>query len=418
MHDMTFSEGANCETTPGLLPLAEAVALALSQVSPSLQSERVSLVDAVGRIAAQDVLAPSAMPFFDNSAMDGFALRLADLASGDSLPLEGTVPAGAAPRDLPPGTALEIFTGAPVPQGADAVVMVENAQVTGKRVQFHRLPKTEENIRRAGSDQPLGARLVARGQRLAPLHVGLLAANGIADVAVARRPRVAVFSTGDELTGGGNPGRIHDANRPMLLALAREAGAETEDMGILPDDLTATTRALAALGDQFDLILTSGAVSMGGRDHMRDAIVAAGGTLTGWRVALKPGKPVAFGRIGKTAITGLPGNPFSAFTGFHLFARPQIARLSGAAPAPFATVPARAGFAWNRKPGRAEVFPARLAGHDPAGVPILERLGAGVSATLFPLAEADGLGLVAASTALVSEGDMIRWQPFCKGGLS
>lgn len=418
MHDNTFPEGASCEMTPGLLPLDEAVALALAQVSPIAPAERIPLAEAVGRVAAQDILAPAAMPLFDNSAMDGFALRLADLAGGDSLPLAGTVPAGAAPRDLPPGVALEIFTGAPVPQGADAVVMIENAHVASARVQFHHLPEAGDNIRRAGSDQPLGARLVARGQPLRPLHVGLLAANGITQVEVSRRPRVAVFSTGDELYGGGTtPGRIHDANRPMLLALAREAGAEAVDMGILPDDLATTTRTLFALGDQFDLILTSGAVSMGGRDHMRDAIVAAGGALTGWRVALKPGKPVAFGRTGKTAITGLPGNPFSACTGFHLFAGPQIARLSGAAPAPFASVPARAGFGWTRKPGRAEVFPARLTGHDPAGVPILERLGAGVSATLFPLADADGLGLVAASTALVCEGDMIRWQPFCTGGL-
>ena len=418
MHDMTSPEGASGETTPGLLPLDEAVALALAQVSPIAQAERIPLAEAVGRVAAKDILAPAAMPLFDNSAMDGFALRLSDLAGGDSLPLAGTVPAGAVPRDLPQGVALEIFTGAPVPQGADAVVMIENARVAGARVQFHRLPKAGDNIRRAGSDQPLGARLVARGQPLRPLHVGLLAANGITQVEVSRRPRVAVFSTGDELTGGGNPGRIHDANRPMLLTLAREAGAEAEDMGILPDDLPTTTRALFALGDQFDLILTSGAVSMGGRDHMRDAIVAAGGALTGWRVALKPGKPVAFGRIGKTAITGLPGNPFSAYTGFHLFAGPQIARLAGAAPAPFASVPARAGFGWSRKPGRAEVFPARHAGHDPAGVPILERLGAGVSATLFPLAEADGLGIVSAETDRVEAGDSLTWQPFCNGGLA
>jgi molybdopterin molybdotransferase len=406
-----------CETKAGLIPLDKAVALALAKVSPIAQTEQVDLAKAVGRIVAEDMFAPEAMPFFDNSAMDGFALALPDLGDGNSLPLAGTVAAGSAPRDLPKGAALEIFTGAPLPFGADTIVMFEDTTVVGDRVFFQNPPKPGGNIRRQGSDQPLGACLVKRGQRLAPRHVGLLAANGFSEVLVTRQPRVAVFSTGDELAGGGKmAGQIHDANRPMLLALAREAGADATDLGILPDDLDVITQAFADLHGRFDLVLTSGAVSTGGRDHVRDALVAAGGTLDGWRVALKPGKPVAFGHLGSTVVTGLPGNPFSAYTGFHLFAEPQIARLAGDTPSSFATVPARAGFRWKRKSGRAEVFPARIVDHDAAGMPVLERLGSGVSATLFPLAEADGLGIVAAETERVESGDVLSWQPFCKGG--
>jgi molybdopterin molybdotransferase len=417
MLDKKHSEGASCETTPGLMPLDAAVSLAWGQVKPLETGETLPLADACGRIAAQDIAAPAAMPFFDNSAMDGFALRLSDLAATDTLPIAGTVPAGVAPGALPPGVAMRIFTGAPIPEGADAVAMVENCTEAGDTVRFDAVPKFGANIRRAGSDQPEGARLVARGEALAPRHIGLLAANGITAVTVATRPRVGVFSTGDELAEGQRrPGAIHDANRPMLLALARAAGAEATDLGILPDDLAATIRAFRGLGDRFDLVLTSGAVSVGGRDHVRDALVAAGGTLDGWRVAIKPGKPVAFGRIGETAITGLPGNPFAAFVGFHLFAGPQIARLAGQAPRAFAATPARAGFEWVRKPGRAEAFPVRLMGHDDHGAPILDRLGKSVSATLFPLAEADGLAMVPAGIAHVAPGDALAWQPFCQQG--
>jgi molybdopterin molybdotransferase len=416
MLDKTSKPGPTCETQPGLMPLDDAVALALGQVAPLGAVETLPLASAAGRCAATDIFAPAAMPFFDNSAMDGFALRVGDLDAGATLPVAGTIPAGAAPMALPAGAALRIFTGAPIPVGADTVVMSESCVDTGETVQFSDMPKPGANIRRAGSDQPEGALLLGRGQRLAPRHIGLLAANGIATVAVARPPRVAVFSTGDELTRGvRGPGAIHDANRPMLLALARAAGAEAFDLAILPDDLAATTRAFVALGTKFDLVLTSGAVSVGGRDHVRDALIAAGGKLDGWRVAIKPGKPVAFGRIGATAFTGLPGNPFAAFAGFHLFVAPQIARLTGQTPRPFATTPARAGFDWARKPGRGEVVPVRLTGHDDNGTPILDRLGKSVSATLFPLAQADGLALVPAATARIAPGDLLGWQPFCTG---
>ena len=400
-----------------LMSVADAVARAKAQVAPLAGGETLETVAAIGRRVQADILAPVAMPLFDNSAMDGFALRCADLAGGDTLPIAGTVAAGDRPGALVPGTALRIYTGAPLPAGADAVVMVERCHDSGDRVRITSRPVPGDNIRRKGSDQDAGQVLIAAGTRIAPHHAGLLAANGLRRVTVARRPRVAVFSTGDELTDGTpTPGQIPDANRPMLLALARQAGADVTDLGILPDELEVTRAALSRAGANFDLVLTSGAVSMGGKDHVGAALQAAGGHLDGWRVALKPGKPVMFGRLDRAAFTGLPGNPLAVLVGFHLFVAPQIARLAGGQAPDFATVPARAGFDWHRKPGRAEVFPVQLSHYDDTGLPVLNRLGQGVSASLLPVADADGLAVVDARTDRVRPGDALHWQPFCKEG--
>lgn len=418
MPEAQIQPSCGCDAVAGapLLSIAQAVELSLDQISPLRAPQPVLLADALGRHAAQVVTAPRAMPFFDNSAMDGFALRCCDLHDQQDLPVAGTVAAGTEPGMLPPGQAMRIYTGAPLPRGADAVVMVEQCTDQGDRVRIMARPTPGQNIRRQGSDQDAGQPLLTPGTRIAPRHIGLLAANGITHVPVTPRPRVAVFSTGDELYDGGTApqraGRIPDANRPMLLALASAAGAIVTDLGILPDDLATTTAALRELRDHYDLILTSGAVSMGGRDHVQAALRAAGGTVKGWKVAVKPGKPVLFGTLGQTALTGLPGNPFAALVGFHLFALPQIARLGGRPVPAFADAPARAGFDWIRKPGRAEVFPVRITGTAPDGQPILTRLGAGVSATLFPLAQADGLALVPPRTAQVQPGDALRWHPF------
>lgn len=398
-----------------LIDLSAARDIALAQVSAIVATADVSLAMAAGCTAARDVMAGMAMPFFTNSAVDGFALRADPAAPGAlRLPIVGTIAAGDVPEaPLRPGTALRIFTGAPLPEGAESVVPVEDTREDAGFVQLSALPAAGANLRLAGSDQPAGARLLARGTRIAPHHVGLLAANGIGRVEITRRPRVAVLSTGDELAAGPRAGgQVYDCNRPMLLALAEAAGAEVLDAGVLPDAPAALAAHLAEVAAAADLIVTSGGVSMGGRDVVRPAFVAAGGHLAAWRVAVKPGKPVMFGRLGDAAFTGLPGNPFAAFVGFHLFVAPQIARLAGREPRAFAPALARADFSWTRRPGRAEVFPVRRIGTDPTVLPLLERLGAGVSATLFPLAEADGLAIVPADTATISPGDLLHWQPF------
>lgn len=401
-----------------LIDVATARGIALEQVAPVTAARVVPLASALGHIAATDVFAPQAMPFFTNSAMDGFALRVSDLAEPPHrLRIVGTVAAGAAaPGLLPPAAAIRIYTGAPLPGGADAVVPVEEAEERDGCLVVRSSPAIGANIRAEGSDQPAGACLLARGTRIAPHHVGLLAANGIARVKTVRPPRVVVFSTGDELAGKvRGAGQIHDANRPMLMAMCAAAGAEVLDGGALPDDMGTLARRLADLVPNADLLLSSGGVSMGGRDPLRPAFAAMGGDAAAWQVAIKPGKPVFFGRIGPTAFTGLPGNPMAAFVGFHLFVRAQIAVLSGGEPPEFAPLRGRAAFAWQRRPGRQEVFPVRCAGLDETGLPRLERLGEGVSATLFPLTSADGLAVVSADTAKVDPGDLLGWQPFCTG---
>lgn len=398
-----------------MLDIAAARALATSLVDPITEAEDLPLSACLDRIAAETVAATLSLPRRARSAMDGFALRLADLDLRAALPIAGTIAAGADAPALPEGACLRIFTGALLPAGAEAVVPVEDCSEADGLVHLAHRPEPGAHIRAPGSEQPEGGVLLRAHARIAAHHIGLLAANGIARLRVLRRPRIGVFSTGDELDAQ-SPDSLPDANRPMLLALATAAGAEVTDLGLLPDDLAKVTARLAGL-DGLDLILTSGAVSMGGRDHLRPALIAAGGRIEGWRVAVKPGKPILFGQLGAAAITGLPGNPFSAFTGFHLFVAAQLATLVGQIPPTLFPLEARAGFDWTRKPGRAEVFPVRLSHGQIDGAPVLHRLGAGASATLFPLAEAEGLAFVPAETSQVAFGARLAWMPFSHRGL-
>ena len=396
-----------------LLSVRDAVALSLKGLVRIPKTEWLDLAQLNGRVLAKDILAPNDMPSFTNAAMDGFAVRISDLPQDRSLPVAGTVAAGDVPGVLPAGAALRIFTGAPVPKGANTVVMVEHCQDYGQNVRIAADPTIGQNIRLAGSDQHQGQLIIRVGTRISAHHVGLLAANGITGATVVTRPRVAIFSTGDELRSGEcNPGQIHDANRPMLFQLIQQAGAKTSDLGILPDNPRATTEIFEHARDRYDLIVTSGAVSMGGCDFIRSAFRSAGGEITGWRIALKPGKPVAFGHLGRTMFTGLPGNPFAAFVGYYLFVRAQLEQLTGQRLKPFASVPARAAFDWACRPERAEAFPVRCIGYDNSGLPLLDRLGNGVSATLLPLANADGLAFVPAGASHVKPDDRLNWHPF------
>jgi molybdopterin molybdotransferase len=401
---------------PMMIEVAAAREIAVAQITPVRAVQDVPLHAALGRTCARDVTATSAMPFFTNSAMDGFALLHSALAGAPTLlPVAGTVAAGDAGTFLPSGTALRIFTGAPLPHGADTVVPFEDTSEAGGSVWINVVPDAGANLRHAGSDQPLGACLVACGTRIAPHHVGLLAANGITRIAVIRRPRVVVLSTGNELTTEGSflaEGQIYDANRPMVLALAQAAGCEAVDGGTMLDEVEPLSTRLADLCACADLVLSSGGVSIGGRDPLRPAFVRAGGEIAAWRVAVKPGKPVMFGRMGETAFTGLPGNPLAALVGFHLFVAPQIERLTGAAAVPFARWSGRAASDWRHRPGRQEIVPVRCLGTDGDGLPLLERLGNGVSATLFPLANADGLAVIPTESEGVAMGERVNWHPF------
>ncbi|WP_108881469.1 molybdopterin-binding protein [Anderseniella sp. Alg231-50] len=395
----------------------DAVCRAHALVTKPAEFELIELGGAGNRTLSKDLHAPAPMPFFNNSAMDGFAVRTSCFTGNGPWKLPVTGPLAAGPRPVPSvaetPVAVRIFTGAPVPEGFDAVVMQEDVGMDASHAVFMRKPVAGQNVRQQGEDISRGALLVRAGTRLGPRHIGLLAANGYCAVNAYRRPRVGVFSTGDEVIEAGQSmsvGQLFDANRPMLIRLARQAGADVTDLGIIGDTLDATTSCFARMAGKFDLIVSSGAVSVGGHDFIRPALEKAGGEVAFWQVAMKPGKPVMFGKLGDTVVAGLPGNSLAAYVGFKLFIDGMVARLSGRQDhVHLTTTPAIAGFDWNRWPGRTEYFPVRRAGTDRFGVPVIERLGRGGSASLAPLCHADGIAVVAADIDTVAAGDMLSW---------
>lgn len=326
-----------------------------------LPAEPVALRAADGRILAEPIVAGRPLPGFANSAMDGFAVRAADLPG--TLPVVGAVAAGArAPAELAPGTAVRIMTGAPVPAGADTIVMFEDATTAGDRVTLP-AARRGDHVRAIGEDVALGELVVGAGVALGPGELTVAAALGFATVVVARRPRVAILSTGDELVAidaAPAPGQLVDSSSYGLAAAVRAAGGEARYLGVVADDRAATIAAIAEALTA-DVVVTTGGVSAGDHDHVRDALAAAGVTLDFWKVAMKPGKPFAFGRAGATAVFALPGNPVSSFTAFELFVRPALLAMQGAARTtrPRAPVVLLEGY---RKPvGRAHVVRAAIA---------------------------------------------------------
>ncbi len=353
------------------MPLDEALASLLARATPVLGSESISTFEADGRVLAQDVVSGLTVPPRDNSSMDGYAVRAADCtAPGVVLAVAQRIPAGTVGGPLAVGTAARIFTGAQIPEGADAVVMQEDTTALpeeGKlgRVQVDVTPAAGQWIRRAGEDVSAGDVVLARGERLTPAALGLAASVGFDRLQVARKPRVALLSTGDELVmpgevppGAMKPGAIYNSNRFFMRALLHRLGCEVDDLGIVPDNREATIEALRAAARDNDLIITTGGVSVGEEDHIKAAVQALG-ELQLWSLSMKPGKPFAYGRIGTTHVTGLPGNPVSSFLTFLLLVRPFLLTLQGAtrvAPQPMAV---RADFDWPRADRRREFLRAR-----------------------------------------------------------
>ena len=356
-----------------LKPLHEALAELLAQAAPLAGTDTVSTFDADGRVLAQPAISPLQVPPQDNSSMDGYALHRADItAAGVELPVAQRIAAGESGAPLQPGTAARIFTGAPVPAGADAIVMQEDCEALegGARVRVNTLPAPGQWIRRAGEDITLGAEVLAAGTRLTPAELGLAASIGLGALQVARRPRVALFSTGDELVMPGEvppeqmrPGSIYNSNRFFLRAMLLRLGCEVTDFGIVPDRRDATMAALRDASAAHDLILTSGGVSVGEEDHIKPAVESLG-SLDLWQIAMKPGKPFAYGRIGAAHFMGLPGNPVSSFLTFALLVRPFVLRLQGVRNAAPQTIAARADFTWSRADKRREFLRVR---HNAAG---------------------------------------------------
>ena len=388
------------EARPPLLSLDEALARLVAGATPAriVETESISTFDAFGRVLAADVVSAIDVPPADNSSMDGYAVRVADaVTAGAMLPVSQRIPAGSVGPALAAGTAARIFTGAQVPAGADAIVMQELCEAIDGGVRVNSVPQPGQWIRRRGEDVRIGATVLARGLRLTPQALGLAAGVGAAALTVCRRPRVALFSTGDELVMPGAvapsdlpPGAIYNSNRFTLRGLLQAAGCEVIDLGIVPDRLDATRDALRRAAAANDLILTSGGVSVGEEDHIRPA-VAAEGRIEMWQVAIKPGKPLAFGAVrrqagGEALFIGLPGNPVSSFVTFLLAVAPVLRAMQGLLPALPDAVPLPAHFDWPRPDKRREFLRVRRNGD--GGLDLFANQSSGV---LTSAVWADGL---------------------------
>lgn len=396
---------------PPLRALDEALADVLARAQPLSDVEQVRTFEADGRVLARDLVSQLQVPPDDNTSMDGYAVRCADVAApGATLPVSQRIPAGSAPAALAAGTAARIFTGAPVPAGADAIVMQEDTEPAGDNlVRFKSVPAPGQWIRRSGEDVARGAVVLSRGQRLDPAALGLAASIGLDHVTVARRPRVALFSTGDELVMPGEvapeamrPGAIYNSNRFFLQALLRRLGCEVSDYGIVPDQREATVRALDLAAREHDLILTSGGVSVGEEDHVKPAVESLG-SLDLWQIAMKPGKPFAHGRVREAHFMGLPGNPVSSFVTFLVLVRPFLLKLQGATDLQPRATAVRADFDWPRADKRREFLRARR--NAQGGLELFANQSSGV---LTSAVWADGL-VDNPAGATIARGDMVRF---------
>jgi molybdopterin molybdotransferase len=401
---------------PQLLGLDEAIERILACVAApgAGSSETVSTFAARGRFLAEDVRSQIDVPPADNSAMDGYALRAADVARpGTVLPVSQRIVAGSIGAPLATGTAARIFTGAQIPAGADAVVMQEQCTALDGSVRVDATVAAGDSIRRRGEDVERGARVLAAGLRLTPQAVGMAASVGAATLRVARQPRVALFSTGDELREPGNAlslGAIYDANRYTLRALLLGLGAQVSDLGILADKPEVVRAALGAAANTHDLVLTSGGMSTGEEDHVKAAVEALG-KLHFWRLAIKPGRPVAMGQIGRVPFIGLPGNPVAVMVTFLLLARPLMLLLAGANDPGPKLYRVRAGFDYKKRPNRTEYVRARLV-RDSEGNWIAEKFARDGAGILTSMVESDGLAEIAEGVTKLEPGMTVDFLPF------
>jgi len=390
----------------GLLSVDEALAQMLAGARPLTDIEEVPALEATGRVLARAQRSTMNVPPMDNSAMDGYAVRVAD--SGKPLKIAQKIMAGSIGEPLRPGTAARIFTGAPIPQGADAVVMQEHCTVAGDEVVINKTPKPGEWIRRVASDIRAGAEILPAGKRLLPQDTGLAASVGIGKLPVFRKVRLGLFFTGDELVMPGEPlapGRIYNSNRFTLRGLAEIHGCELKDYGIVPDSLEATRAVLRRAAGECDVLVTSGGVSVGEADYVKPAVEAEGRLLM-WRIAMKPGRPLAFGTLGHCSFIGLPGNPVSSFVTFLVFVRPFLRKTQGMSELAPRSIAARADFDWPEPDSRQEFL--RVKWNAQGGLDLYPTQD---SAVLTSTAWADGLVDNPAGQA-IRKGDAVRFMPY------
>ncbi|MGF6842734.1 molybdopterin molybdotransferase [Paraburkholderia youngii] len=398
-----------------MLATADALAILLDAARAIDRIETLPTLDALNRVLATDVTSPLDVPPMHTSAMDGYAVRIADLAHGSRLPVSQRIPAGHAPAPLAPHSAARIFTGATVPAGADAVVMQEQTEVAGDEVTIVHRPQAGEWITAQGADIRAGSVILPAGTRLTPQALGLAASVGCAQLEVRRRVKVAVFFTGDELTMPGEPlkpGAIYNSNRFTLRGLLEKLGCDVTDYGIVADQLDATRATLREAAEAHDLILTCGGVSVGEEDHVKPAVESEG-RLSMWQIAMKPGKPLAFGAVrrgaagtAETFFIGLPGNPVSSFVTFLLFVRPFVLRLAGVQAVAPRALSLRADFTQGKADRRNEFLRARV---NAAGG--LELFANQSSAVLTSTVWGDGL-IDNPPNHAISAGETVRFIPF------
>lgn len=399
--------------TDTLISVDEARAQLMQAARVLPGTETTPLDGALQRILAESPVSAVQVPPADNSAVDGYTLRTAD-AQATPLSVSQRIPAGQAPRPLEPGTAARIFTGAAIPEGADTVVMQENTEAEGNQVRLLQTPAADQNIRPAGQDIDTGATLISAGTRLDPWHLGLLASAGLPEITTFRPLRVAIISSGDELIPPGQPlaaGQIHNSNEPMLTTLVRAAGWQPVPFHTMADTLEATKQTLAQASQQTDAIITTGGVSVGEEDHIRDAIEALG-ELNLWRMAIKPGKPLAFGHISETPVLGLPGNPASVLVTFLVLGRPFLRACQGESgelmPRAY---PIPAGFPVERPQGRREFLRVRCRSIE--GRSWLESAPSQSSGVLSSACWSHGLAVIPENQTL-EVGDPVSFMPFAE----
>jgi molybdopterin molybdotransferase len=395
----------------GMLSVDEALEVLLAGAKAVSEIEQVPALEASGRVLARALASTMDVPPMDNSAMDGYAVRASEVSAPETrLKVAQRIAAGEVGKPLAAGTAARIFTGAPIPQGADAIVMQEFCAVEGDSVVVRKVPKPGEWVRRAGSDVRQGATVVQAGKRLLPQDTGLAASVGIGTMPVYRRVRMGLFFTGDELVMPGEPlapGRIYNSNRFTLNGMAHAFGCEVRDYGIVPDSLEATRAVLKRASAECDIIVTSGGVSVGEADFVKPAVEAEGSLLM-WRISMKPGRPLAFGRVGASAFIGLPGNPVSSFVTFLIFVRPFLLRTQGVSEVAPRVTDARADFDWTEPDPRREFL--RVKWNANGGLDLYPTQD---SAVLTSTAWADGL-LDNPPNRSIRKGDRVSYLPFAE----
>ena len=399
------------------LKLADALARILAEVEPVAGGETLAVRSALGRVLSGDVVSRIDVPSHTNSAMDGYAVVGADLSSdGETrLPVIGTSAAGRPfAGEMASGQCVRIMTGAPIPPGADTVVMQENVVRDGDTAVVAHGQKAGQHVRQAGEDIAAGSVALKAGTRLMPAEIGILGSLGVSEVSVRRRPRVAFFSTGDELRSVGEPlgeGQIYDSNRYTIFGMLTRLGVEVLDMGVIRDDRDAVEQGFSRAAAEADAIVTSGGVSVGDADYVAEVLERAG-TVGFWKVAMKPGRPLAFGRIGDALFFGLPGNPNSVMATFYQLVQPALQALAGIPdPGPPLTMPARSASALRKKPGRRE-FQRGVLSRAEDGQLIVRKTGHQGSGVLSSMAAANCFIVLAEDSGPVAEGDEVTVQPF------